>query len=371
MDVKKRVGIYGGSFNPPHVGHVNAVELVKRRTGLQEILVIPNWQNPLKKMVEGPSPGERLEMTRLAFQDLAPEVMVDDVEVRAEKTSFTINTVEALKKRERDAEFFLILGQDLFEQFNQWEQWERLVSEVNLIITSRPGFAFPKSVEELPRFMQPLVSTVAFNHVELTTGHEIQFVQLRDVEISSTELRKWLRIGRKVDSFLDLSVEKFIREHRLYTSLKEKIRDYREFTDFCARVLFSRKAIQVKGFDLRQITAPSEFSLVCSGTSTRHTSALAENVVQAVKEEYNLLPLSLEGASEGRWVLLDYGSLIIHVFYDYVRQDYSIEELWKEAKDLQLQDPTPAPPLPSPSPSASAATPTATPTATRTTTPKP
>jgi nicotinate-nucleotide adenylyltransferase len=96
--------------------------------------------------------------------------------------------------------------------------------------------------------------------------------------------------------------------------------------------------LNVKGFDLRPTTAPTEFSLVASGTSTRHTAALAEGVLSAVKEEFNVFPQSVEGMAEGRWVLLDYGSLIVHVFYDFVRQEYRLEELWREARDLEIKD---------------------------------
>ena len=93
-----------------------------------------------------------------------------------------------------------------------------------------------------------------------------------------------------------------------------------------------------KRFDLRKLSAPSEFSLICSGTSTRQTVALAESLVRFVKEEYGVLPISFEGAEEGRWVLVDYGALIVHVFYDYVRNEYRLEELWKQGIDLNLRD---------------------------------
>ena len=90
---------------------------------------------------------------------------------------------------------------------------------------------------------------------------------------------------------------------------------------------------------MTRLTAPSEFVVIASGTSTRHAAAMAENVVMAVKEEYNVLPQSVEGIDEGRWVLVDYGSLIVHIFYDFVRQEYSLENLWREGKDLGLKDP--------------------------------
>ena len=112
--------------------------------------------------------------------------------------------------------------------------------------------------------------------------------------------------------------------------------DYEKFTHFCAEFLNSKKAINTRAFDLRDLVAPTEFSLIASGTSTRHAASLAENLIQAVKEEYGVYPQSLEGLGEGRWVLVDYGSLIVHVFYDFARQEYQLEQLWKQGKELAL-----------------------------------
>lgn len=340
---KTRIGIFGGSFNPPHLGHVNAIQMVRNRAGLDKVLIIPNSKNPLKKQVEGPSAAERLEMTKLAFRDLDQNVfIVDDIEIKREKTSYTIDTVEALKKREPNAEFHLIIGQDLLEELSEWKSWEKLLENVSLIVTSRPGYDFPKTKNELPEYLRPLAVDQDFNFVQLKSGREIQFLQLQDMDISSSNLRKWLRTGKKVEKYLPLAVENHINHNKLYQNLGDKIGDYKKFTDFCAQTLFARKAIQVRGFDLRGMVAPSEFAIICSGTSTRHTGSLAENVVQAVKEEFNLLPLSIEGVDEGRWVLVDYGSLIVHVFYDHIRQEYSLEKLWTQGIDLNLKDKNPA-----------------------------
>jgi nicotinate-nucleotide adenylyltransferase len=65
---------------------------------------------------------------------------------------------------------------------------------------------------------------------------------------------------------------------------------------------------------------------------------MAENLIQAVKEEFNVYPLGVEGIDEGRWVVVDYGPLIVHLFYDFVRQEYRMEELWKEGKEFKLSD---------------------------------
>jgi nicotinate-nucleotide adenylyltransferase len=86
--------------------------------------------------------------------------------------------------------------------------------------------------------------------------------------------------------------------------------------------------VNVKNYDLRDKSAPSEFTVICSGTSTRHATALAEHLTREVKKDYNVWPQNIEGQSEGRWIVIDYGALIMHTFYDYVRQEYRLEELW-------------------------------------------
>ncbi|MBX3017120.1 MAG: nicotinate (nicotinamide) nucleotide adenylyltransferase [Bdellovibrionaceae bacterium] len=335
-----KIGILGGSFNPPHFGHLNVARTVKEKAGLNELRVIPSAKNPLKKKIDGPSAEERLDLTRIAFSDLGAGYVVDDREVKRGKTSYTIQTLEELKAEHPNDELSLVIGMDLLNELEEWKDWKKILDIANLVVCSRPGFELPRTQEDLPEFLQPLITDQDFNFFTLKSGKELQFLQLKDVEVSATDLRKWLRSGRSVEKYLPLGVELKIKNSGLYAPLKEKIGDYEEFAKFVANVLFERKAIGVRGFDLRPMTAPSEFAVICSATSTRHATALAEAVADAVKTEFNVYPQSLEGADEGRWVLVDYGSLIVHVFYDYIRQEYSLENLWAQGKDLKLQDPT-------------------------------
>jgi len=334
-----KVGIFGGSFNPPHMGHINAIQTVAKKVGLGKVHVIPAAQNPLKTPVEGPSAEQRLELTRLAFAQYGDLYYVDDQEIRRGGLSYTIDTVMNLRKTHEASDLYLVVGADKFEELAQWKDYQKLLSETNLIVTTRPGYETPESLDDMPGYLKPLVSDFDFNFIELNTGRNIQFITLRDIEISASELRKWLRTGKPVEKYLPLAVESYIKEHKLYRNLGDRIGDFRKFTEFCANVLFSKKGINVRGFDLHGVAAPTEYTLIASGTSTRHAAAMAENIVLAVKEEYNVHPQSVEGIEEGRWVLVDYGSLIIHIFYDFVRQEYSLENLWKEGKDLGLKDP--------------------------------
>lgn len=333
------IGVFGGSFNPPHNGHINAIQTVAKKIGFDKVHIVPTSQNPLKTPVEGPTAEERCHLTRLAFAQYGDLYFVDDQEVQRGGNSYTVDTLNALKKQYPNDELFLVIGADKFEELAQWKDYQKILELASLVVTTRPGYETPESLDEMPAYLKPFVSDFDFNFIDLKTGRSIQFITLRDIEVSSTEVRKWLRTGKPVEKYLPLAVESYIKEHKLYRNLGDRIGDFGKFTEFCADVLFSKKGINVKGYDLREVAAPSEFTLITSGTSTRHAAAMAENVVVAVKEEYNVLPQSVEGIDEGRWVLVDYGSLIIHVFYDFVRQEYSLENLWREGKDMGLKDP--------------------------------
>jgi nicotinate-nucleotide adenylyltransferase len=334
-----RVGIFGGSFNPPHMGHINSLLTVQKKAGLDKVHVVPAAQNPLKIEVEGASADQRMDLVKQALNTYGKQFFVDDQEIRRGGLSYTIDTILNLRQQVDPEDMYLIIGADQFEELSQWKDYQKILTEANLIVTTRPGWDIPQELDELPEYLKALVAEYDFNFIELKTGRNVQFIRLNDIEISSSEVRKLLRTGRPVEKVLPLAVESYVREHKLYRPIGDKIGDFAKFTGFCGDVLFSKKGIQVRGFDLTGMASPSEYTLIASGTSTRHAASLAENIVMAVKEEYNVLPQSIEGVDEGRWVVLDYGSLIIHVFYDFVRQEYSLEKLWKDGKDMNLKDP--------------------------------
>lgn len=333
----KKIGIFGGSFNPPHLGHVNAVTTVVKKIGLDRVHIIPAYQNPLKRPIEGATAEDRLAMVELAFETYGANYIIDDREVTRKGKSFTVDTVFEFRKDHEAESLYLILGLDAFEGFGSWKDYNKILENTNLVVVTRPGCHIPHSIEELPEAIKPLVAAFDFNFAELNSGRNIQFVSLNDIEISGAELRKKIRANRNTEKFLPLSVENYIKEKNLYKPIGSKVGDYEKFTRFCIDFLLGKKSINIRAFDLRAMQAPSEFTLVTSGTSTRHTVSLAENLIQAVKEEYGVYPQSLEGIEEGRWVLVDYGSLIVHFFYDFVRNEYQLENLWKEGKELKIQ----------------------------------
>ncbi len=335
--IKERIGLFGGTFNPPHMGHVNSMLTILNRLKLDRVVVIPNSKNPLKPITDGPTPEQRLVMTEKMVKTYE-ELSVDNLEVEKGGESYTYETIKKYSEKHSAEDIHLIVGIDTFDGFGRWKNFEEILTSCNLVVTSRSGHYLPLGIEELPQGVQDLVAEYDRQFIVLQTGRTIQFVQLDDMDVSATEIRKKLRFGKKVEEFLALEVVDYIKEEGLYKPIGPRLGDAEEFTCFCAQILFNRKGINVQGYNLGEQSSSSEFSLITSGTSTRHAIAMGEQIIERVLEKYGVRPLSVEGVTEGRWVLLDYGQLIVHIFYDYVRMEYQLENLWQDGERLKLED---------------------------------
>lgn len=335
---KELVAIYGGTFDPFHMGHVYCIQTLLEKTKIEKIYVVPANQNPLKDPVEGPTAQQRADMVRVGLQDF-DTVTVDDQEIERGGKSFTIDTVEKYLEEYSADQLHLVVGLDEFYQLHKWKDFGKLLESCNFIVVSRPGNMLPFSKDDLPEPLRPYIDVLDRNFVALTTGRTVEFLRVKGIDVAATEIRKYLKTGRTVDKFLDIRVEDYIKKHNIYPLIGPKVGDYRQFTEFCADRLFNRKALNLRALDLNALATPSDFVIITSGTSKRHTQSLGEWVLREVKNQFGLNPLSIEGMEEGRWVLIDYGQLIIHIFYDYVRMEYNLESLWKTGQDLKLKDP--------------------------------
>ena len=333
---KKEIGIFGGSFNPFHHGHLNSVLEILEKVNLDKIILMPSYQSPLRKPVDGPTADQRLTMVKAGIQGHEEQLEVSDIEVKRQGISYTFDTLKQLRKNE-EAEYSLILGLDQFYNFDQWKNYLEILKDTALIVTSRPGQTMPYSISDFPTGLVSLIEDFDGKRAMLKNENTIDFVQLDDVDLSATDIRKKIRSGQSVHGMVPFEVQKVIEQEGFYKNWKQKIGDFSDFTQFAAKFLESKGGIRVQAFDLREVSSTTEFALVASGTSTRSSSALAENLMDAVHEEYGVWPQGAEGVSEGRWIVLDYGALMVHVFYDFVRLEYKIENLWSNGKQIDLQ----------------------------------
>lgn len=112
----------------------------------------------------------------------------------------------------------------------------------------------------------------------------------------------------------------------------------------CASYALDKKALRVRVLNVRGLSSLTDYLVIASGQSDRQVQAIAESVRVGLKLNHDLPPLAMEGANEGRWVLLDYGDVMVHVFHEPVRDYYDLDGLWREAVEVPVPDETPAVP---------------------------
>jgi nicotinate-nucleotide adenylyltransferase len=212
------IGILGGTFNPVHYGHLRAAEEVRDRIGLEKILFIPSGNPPLKNR-DLASAEDRFEMTRLAIAS-NPSFELSDVEYRKDGTSYTVDTLLALKEMHPGKEFSFILGIDAFLDIPLWHHPERIMELTNFVVVSRPCFSFATLSSRIAAEKEELAAMDGNQHgVYRTTvdrGGEVRLMNITPLDISATVIRRLVKEGMSIKYLLPESVESFIISHNLY-----------------------------------------------------------------------------------------------------------------------------------------------------------
>ena len=198
----KRIGIYGGTFNPPHIGHIQAAGQAVRMLQLDHLYLIPDCIAPHKVMPENsPTDMQRLEMLSIAAKD-SPRMEVQDIEIRRQGISYTWETVCLLKDMHPDAELVLLMGTDMFLSFHTWKHPEEITRRASLGVFYRGEKGERETIEARRAEME-------------AQGIKVYLVENDVISISSTQLRRLLAF-RCAGEFLPEGVLDYIRENRLY-----------------------------------------------------------------------------------------------------------------------------------------------------------
>ena len=216
-----KIGIFSGTFNPIHYGHLRAAEEVRENFVLSKILFIPSKNPPLKNQ-ELPAPEHRYKMTELAISENR-FFEVSNIEYRRPGRSYTVQTIEELKNIYPDSTLYFILGIDTFLEIPQWWQPDRLVSMVDFIVISRPSFKFVSLLSS------PYISTDKHGLERLDKGEnrsvalklksERQAIALRIslIDISATAIRRLVREGKSIKYLLPEAIESYIIANGVYS----------------------------------------------------------------------------------------------------------------------------------------------------------
>ena len=198
----QRIGIYGGTFNPPHLGHTCGAQYALEALDLCKLLVIPCCISPHKKLPKNsPTPIQRLEMLKLCFQNEG-KIEVSDLELKRGSASYTYETVAQVKEQYPEAEIILFMGTDMFLSFLSWRNPQEILKNASLAVFYRGERNEISAVAEQKAALEEMGARVYLADNPITT-------------ISSTDLRRMLIFGC-ADKFLPPKVQEYIRNNNLY-----------------------------------------------------------------------------------------------------------------------------------------------------------
>lgn len=208
----KKIGILGGTFDPVHIGHLRGALEVAEQFGFDELRLIPSARPPHRGAPQV-SAEDRLAMVRCAVEGVPP-LSVDDRELRRDRPSYTIDTLESLRHElAPDDQLFLLLGWDAFCGLPTWHRWEELLDHCHILVLQRPDAG-----SEPSEALRNLLAARSVNDPQALggPGGNIAFVWQTPLEVSATAIRERLASGKSVRFLVPDAVLAYIHAHGLY-----------------------------------------------------------------------------------------------------------------------------------------------------------
>ncbi|MCX7929682.1 MAG: nicotinate (nicotinamide) nucleotide adenylyltransferase [Chlorobi bacterium] len=199
-----RVGIFGGMFDPIHIGHCILAEHFIEQAKLHVCYLIPAYQSPLRADGGHATPYQRLQMAQIVART-NPRLRALDIEIQRKDISYTIKTIEYLRVRRPSDQFYMVIGADQVAQFTQWHRWQDILRQVVLVVAPRPGVDLDATQKELERH-----------------GGCIIRLNMPLISISSSMIRQYRLEGRSIRYMVHDHVHRYIRRHRLYALQYER-----------------------------------------------------------------------------------------------------------------------------------------------------
>ena len=201
MDKKKRYGIYGGSFDPIHIGHVALAENAVRECGLDKLIFMPAYISPFKQDRHVTDGRDRCRMIETVLKTNSA-FCLSRYELNKQGTSYTIKTLRHWEKL-LDGELFFILGFDSAVQIDTWFEGEEILKNYHLVTARRPDTDYAEGLKKIESFREKY-------------GADITVLNMIPVDASSTEIRNLIKEGKPLTGLVPPEVEEYITEHKLY-----------------------------------------------------------------------------------------------------------------------------------------------------------
>jgi len=212
---KARLGILGGTFDPIHFGHLDAADAASAAMALEEIVLIPAYDQPLRVIDPRASAYQRFALTVLAVAD-RPECHVSDMELLRQGRSYTVDTLRAFHESGwRASQLFFILGSDAFAGIAAWHGYPGFLDLAHFVVIARPGTTIDEATRRSPE-VRPRMSPVPREHVASDGPARIFLVHAHTRDVSSTMIRERLAGGQSIDELVPPAVARHIHKHHLY-----------------------------------------------------------------------------------------------------------------------------------------------------------
>jgi len=215
---QNKVGLFGGTFDPVHYGHLRAAEEIRQILDLAKIYFIPTAIPPHKEESNITAAKDRLRMLRLAIEE-NEYLDILEFELERKTPSYTVATLEHLTQAHPDLEFYFILGNELFNQIESWKDYRRLFELCSFAVITRPGFSdvdsnkIPLALKDDFRYYNKVENVISYTN---NNSRNIVFTEIRGIEISSTDIRNSVRSKKSIKYLIPDKVEKFIITKKLY-----------------------------------------------------------------------------------------------------------------------------------------------------------
>jgi nicotinate-nucleotide adenylyltransferase len=359
------IGILGGTFDPFHLGHLALARAARDGLGLERLLVVPAAAPPHKLDRPISPPDVRLALVEAGIAG-EPRLEASRIELDRSGPSYTVDTAAALADAERAAgrrpDLTVVLSSESFAGFAGWHQPDRLLELARIAVAPRSGHAPP--------------DLAAFEAAFPGRRDRVVVIDGPDVDVSASAIRRRAARGESLDGLVPPGVAALIRDDRLYRH-PEPTEDSSPVTeplpsaptpttsagpradglpnrgpasagssisneperpplDVARRIVElagDKKAADIILLDLSGLTTVADAFVICSGGSERQLDAIADGVIEGMRAE-RIRPIGREGTASSHWVLVDFGSVVVHVFTPPERDYYSLEKHWSEARTV-------------------------------------